>query len=423
MRSHPEAGALGVKMINGNGKLLPESKRALPTPATAFFKMAGLSWLFPKSRFFNRYYLGHLDSSDTSEADVLSGAFMFIRKAVLEKTGLLDESFFMYGEDIDLSYRIIKAGFKNYYFPEVSIVHYKGESTRKSDINNIVHFYRAMLIFIRKNFGGERGISFLLPVWIAVYFWGLVSIIKNLFRKIFLPLTDALVLSLLLIIIIPLWEKFKFSGEYGYPGFFSLVIIPAFTLVNIFSIFLAGGYRLPSKAINVLKGILSGTAVILVVYALLPQDMRFSRAILVISSISSILILPFLRIVMAVAGIRLVENPIAKARKTIIVSNEEEYRTIGKLLAETTKKHLLSGRVSINPEDIGTEVLGSLDQLTEVIRINRIDDVIFSAKHLSASQIINLMHLLSKSNVTIKMVPSGEKLIIGSNSVNLRKDR
>ena len=153
MKEHTDAGAVGVKMINGEGRFLPESKRSLPTPATAFFKMAGLSGLFPKSGLFNRYYLGHIDNSETTEADILSGAFMFIRREALDKTGLLDETYFMYGEDIDLSYRLINAGYKNYYYPAAKIIHYKGESTRKGDINYIVHFYRAMLIFIGSHFG------------------------------------------------------------------------------------------------------------------------------------------------------------------------------------------------------------------------------------------------------------------------------
>ena len=135
MDSHPEAGGLGVKMIDGSGKFLPESKRGLPTYDVAFYKIFGLSALFPKSKTFGRYHLGYLDDSKIHEVDILAGAFMLLRKSILEKTGLLDEDFFMYGEDIDLSYRILKAGAKNYYFPETRIIHYKGESTKKSSVN------------------------------------------------------------------------------------------------------------------------------------------------------------------------------------------------------------------------------------------------------------------------------------------------
>jgi len=118
MDAHPDAGGLGVKMIDGKGNFLPESKRGLPTPDVAFYKIFGLSTFFPRSKTFGKYHLGYLDKDEIHEVEILSGAFMFMRRETLDKTGLLDEDFFMYGEDIDLSYRIIKAGYKNYYFPE-----------------------------------------------------------------------------------------------------------------------------------------------------------------------------------------------------------------------------------------------------------------------------------------------------------------
>ncbi|HJN06291.1 MAG TPA: glycosyltransferase family 2 protein, partial [Bacteroidales bacterium] len=152
MEGHPDAGALGVKMVDGSGNFLPESKRGLPTPSTAFYKMFGLSSLFPRSKRFARYHLGHLDNDQIHKVEILPGAFMLLRKSVLDKIGLLDESFFMYGEDIDLSYRIIKAGYYNYYYPETRIIHYKGESTKKGSVNYVLVFYNAMVIFAKKHF-------------------------------------------------------------------------------------------------------------------------------------------------------------------------------------------------------------------------------------------------------------------------------
>ena len=150
MNNHPDAGALGVRMINGEGRFLPESKRALPTPKVAFFKISGFSFFFPGSPLFNRYYLSHLDSFETSVTEVISGAFMFIQKEALDTAGLLDEDFFMYGEDIDLSYRILRAGYNNYYFPETQIVHFKGKSTSRDNFTDVSHFYKAMRIYVQK---------------------------------------------------------------------------------------------------------------------------------------------------------------------------------------------------------------------------------------------------------------------------------
>jgi GT2 family glycosyltransferase len=421
VKEHHDAGALGVKMINGNGKLLPESKRAMPTPKTAFFKMSGLSVLFPKSKLFNRYYLGHIDHSTTSEAEIISGAFMFIRKEALEKTGLLDETFFMYGEDIDLSYRILKAGYKNYYFPEVKIIHYKGESTKQGDINYVVHFYNAMIIFVKKHFTESRHTWFLLIIRTAVYFWGLIAILKNFFRKILLPLADATFLYACFNYIIPLWENYKFKGEYNYPHIFPQIIVPVYTLSTLLSVFLSDGYKLPSKIKDAVKGITFSTISILVIYSLLPMDIRFSRAVILLGGLSAIIIIPFYRFLLAVMGLGLVKNPFGKTRRTIIVGDEEVFYNIRNLIKDSEANAAIVGRVSARQEDLGAEVLGNLDQIKEVIRINRINEVIFSTRELSASQIINSMQLLSDSNVSIKIAPTGEKLIIGSKTVSYSK--
>ena len=140
MDKNSDIGGLGVKMVDGKGNFLPESKRSLPTPSVAFYKIFGLSSLFPKSKRFGKYHCGHIDDNQTHEIEILSGAFMLMRKEALDKVGFLDEDFFMYGEDIDLSWRLIKAGYKNYYFADTRIIHYKGESTKKSSVNYVFVF-------------------------------------------------------------------------------------------------------------------------------------------------------------------------------------------------------------------------------------------------------------------------------------------
>ncbi len=150
MDQNTNAGATGVRMVNGDGRFLRESKRSFPSPVTAFLKTFGFSSLFPRSTFTNKYYLPEADGSKPSEAEIISGAFMFIRSGALDKTGLLDEEFFMYGEDIDLSYRLTMSGYINYYFPETQIIHFKGKSTPKDNYNDILHFYKSMRIFFSK---------------------------------------------------------------------------------------------------------------------------------------------------------------------------------------------------------------------------------------------------------------------------------
>ncbi|MBO9561460.1 MAG: glycosyltransferase family 2 protein [Niastella sp.] len=153
MDVHPDAGALGVHMIDGSGRYLPESKRGFPTPWVSFCKMSGLTGFFPTSKWLAGYYLGHLSPAGTHQVDVLSGAFMWVRKEVLDKTGGFDERFFMYAEDIDLSFRIQQAGYVNYYLPAPAIIHFKGESTRK-DKRYVKLFYTAMIQFVEKHYKG-----------------------------------------------------------------------------------------------------------------------------------------------------------------------------------------------------------------------------------------------------------------------------
>lgn len=155
MQAHPRCGGLGIQMLDGAGRFLPESKRGFPSPATSLYKQLGLYKLFPTSPRFARYYMGHLPQHTTAEVDVLAGAYMLVRKSVLDTIGGFDEKFFMYGEDIDLSYRIKQAGFYNAYFAYSAIIHFKGESTAKGSMNYVRVFYQAMQLFVQKHFQGS----------------------------------------------------------------------------------------------------------------------------------------------------------------------------------------------------------------------------------------------------------------------------
>jgi len=151
MHTHTDAGAAGARLTDGNGIFLPESKRGFPSPLTSLFKFSGLGRLFPRSSFFNAYYLGHLPENEVCRADILTGAFMLIRREALEAAGLFDTGFFLYGEDIDMSWRIRKAGYYNYYLPDVHVVHFKGKSTETEVYSSVRHFYDAMKIFAAKH--------------------------------------------------------------------------------------------------------------------------------------------------------------------------------------------------------------------------------------------------------------------------------
>ena len=175
MDSHPEAGGAGVRMHNGDGTLAPESRRAVPTPFVAARKMLG---------FTKRYYMSHLSWNEPGQIQVISGAFMMLRRKSLDQVGLLDEDFFMYGEDIDLSYRLLKGGWQNWYLP-FDIVHYKGQSTQKSDFRYVHVFYQAMLIFFRKHYS-HLSFFFTLPVKVAIYFRASLALADIIRKKLHL---------------------------------------------------------------------------------------------------------------------------------------------------------------------------------------------------------------------------------------------
>ena len=180
MDGHADAGACGAYMLRINGSFALESRRGLPTPFVAFCKMSGLSSLFPKSHLFGKYYMRYLNERESNQIEIMSGAYMFLRKKVIEEVGLLDEDFFMYGEDIDLSYRILKAGYKNYFLPS-PILHYKGESTHKSTYRYVHTFYQAMQLFFNKHYSHY---SFLVSVPINVAIWAraILAYVGNQFK-------------------------------------------------------------------------------------------------------------------------------------------------------------------------------------------------------------------------------------------------
>ncbi|MBQ5466846.1 MAG: glycosyltransferase family 2 protein [Muribaculaceae bacterium] len=182
MRNHPKCGAIGVHMIDGDGRFLPESKRAFPSPWVSFCKIFGLSKLFPKSRIFAKYHLRFLDEHKPHAVDILAGAYMLCRTSLLRQLKGFDEDFFMYGEDIDLSYRMVQAGYENWYLP-VDMIHYKGESTKKDSMRYVRVFYEAMLIFYRKHYPRYSWIGYPI-VQLGVALRASMAMLKRLLKRI-----------------------------------------------------------------------------------------------------------------------------------------------------------------------------------------------------------------------------------------------
>jgi len=424
MDAHKDAGGLGIKMLDGKGNFLPESKRGLPTPAVAFYKIFGLAKLFPNSKKFGQYHLTYLDKNKTHEVPVLSGAFMLMRKETLDKVGLLDETFFMYGEDIDLSYRITKGGYKNYYFADSSIIHYKGESTKKSSVNYVIVFYKAMSIFANKHFSNSNAKLFNFLIHLAIYLRAFAAIVARMIKQLFYPAIDFVVILSSLYLCKNLYEiNFKL-----YPNFYSKEILnlffPLYTLIWMSFTYFSGGYDTPLKLSKLIRGVLTGMGFILVIYSLLPEFYRFSRALILIGSMATLVIYILTRIIYNLVGIKQFKWFSAKSGNRIaIIGSELEFERVHQLLKQTSIRANFIGFISNENNGVrNTNYIGHFHQISEVIEIHQINEIIFCAKDISSANIIKHMVTLVTKGVEFKIAPPESLSIIGSNSIDTAGD-
>ncbi len=301
MSAHLQAGALGICMVDGSGRFLKESKRAFPGPLTSFFKLTGLAGLFPKSKWFARYHLGHLPEATSNEVDVLAGAFMMVRRKVLQQTGAFDERFFMYGEDIDLSYRIQKSGWQNWYFAGSRIIHFKGESTKKGSLNYVRMFYQAMYVFVQKHYGGGKAMLFRSFIQVAIWLRAGLSAAISFVKWIGLPLLDALIVMLSLFSLKHVWQTWVRKGLHLRPEIV-WTIFPAFTILFIIAGAMAGLYQRWYKPLRTWYAMMAAIVINLAAYSLLNDEYRFSRGIVLFGGLLASIVILLFRYILLQAG-------------------------------------------------------------------------------------------------------------------------
>ncbi len=419
MDNNPDAGGLGVKMVDGKGVFLPESKRGLPTPAVAFYKIFGLSRLFPNSKKFGKYHLSYLNREEIHEIEILSGAFMLMRKKALDEVGVLDETFFMYGEDIDLSYRLILGGYKNYYYPKTRIIHYKGESTKKSSVNYVFVFYNAMIIFARKHFSQKNARLFSFLINTAIYFRAGLAIFSRLIKKMFLGLLDFAVLLVGMVIITNQYQDIQ---GIQFPEHIVRWGLPIYVLVWLLAQLFAGGYDKPHRLGKYLIGSLAGTGTILVIYALLPKDYQFSRLIILIGGTFSFLYYVLTRVFMhylAGESFKLGGN---HSKNIVIVGDAEETKRVKSIISNANSSIKSVYFVSNTAEKIDDSYVGSYNQLEQVIDIHKIHEVIFCAKNITAEETISQMIKLDSRHLDFKISQPESSYVIGSNTIDSQGD-
>ena len=409
MDARPTCGAAGCQILNPDGTFAPESRRSFPTPATAFYRLTGLSRLFPRSPVFGRYNLTHIPRDEECAVDALSGSCMFVRKAAIDESGPFDEDFFMYGEDLDLCFRIQEAGWDIRYSPGTQIIHYKGESTKKGEVRYVRLFYGAMLLFIEKHVGGVRSRPLTLLLRAGIFLRASMTLAGNILNMLARPAIDALVV--LMIVSAAGAIRFITTDSTIQPGFF-LGVAPAYALATIIGIALFGGYG--RRRQRAMRTALAGTVVGFLSVATLSfflQTIGFSRLAIAVSLPMSAL---------ALIGVRL--GAAAKrrgARRAVVVGGPEETSRLQRLLSgHPSPPFLVEGYVAAPGEDVPeARRLGSPSQLRDLVRLRGYTDIVFAARDVPNHSIFALMRTLHDLRVQFRMLADGDEHVVGKSSV------
>ncbi len=415
MRTDEKIGAAGCKLLNADGSFQLSCRRSFPSPEVSFYKIIGLSRLFPKSRRFARYNLTYRSTEETYEVDALMGAFMFLRREVLETVGLFDEAFFMYGEDLDWCYRIKQAGWKIYYYPGTQIIHYKGESAKKMSFNYVVQFYEAMLIFVRKYYASSKWFEAILIL--GIYARASLAFLRRLFAHLYVPMIDALC------VVVSCLVGFKWKFDI-YPEAFLEVALPVYMLVQLLSFTAFGqyqeGYRYSLK--KLFPALLTGF-VVSSTFNFFFKAVAFSRAGLGFSYLMLFGLVFGWRLLARVIIQRSFSGAFEPEKRVAIVGTEEIAQSVAeKLLKEVGKNYNIVGfievRESLSQALPAGSVLGSLENIDEIARINRLDELIFVSHALSNTEVLSAITRCNGRAMDFKIVPQGMDVMIGKGAID-----
>lgn len=428
MDEHPDAGAAGCRILNPDGTFAPESRRAFPTPSVAFYRLTGLGRLFPKSPTFGQYNLTYLPIDELCEVDALSGSCMMVRANALVQSpggnrkgaGLLDESFFMYGEDLDWCYRIQEAGWKIYYTPDTQIIHYKGESTKKGELRYVRLFYGAMLRFVEKHFADNRETNFLrragshvlaLGIRCGILVRALISFVGRVFEALKQPAIDFVLIYVAMAGAALGWTSWlgvSFGLEYY------MLVAPAYAVAGLVGVSSAGGYRRSKFARfrPVAVGLL-GALLTIATLSFFVKDIAFSRASILFGFAGAFVFLFCSRVYQRVRD--------RGARRALLIGSASEASRLQRLLSgNLSSTTQLLGYVansgSESPPD-APQYLGQTRHLRDLVRLQQADDVVFAADSLTNTAILGAMRQLRDLPVQFKILASRRDLIIGKASV------
>lgn len=431
MQAHPGTGMVGCKVLNPDGTLQLACRRSFPTPWVAFTKLSGLSALFPRSRWFGRYNLTYLPEDETCEVEAISGSFMAARREAVAQVGLLDEDFFMYGEDLDWCFRFRAAGWGIHYFPGTQIVHFKGESSKRSSLDSLRAFYQAMGLFVRKHF---RRRMFVVSYWllhVAIWVRATVAFAQSAFDKLSVPFIDLLLMQINLGAAI--WLRFERSAVLSK----YIIVDIVYSLVWLICLALFGCFQ--RSRFSSYQAFLATSTGFLINASLTYffNQYAFSRQVVLIAGGLNLLLLSGWRLLVKVlyhVGIGKFTGTLGRTllgARTIIVGDFiSDGPLVERLKLNVEGSYELIGLVSLAPEQIGQSyaglpVIASLDELEELLQspsAHRIQQVIFSTQRVPFDRIIRVMSRPRKQPISFKLAPSHLDVIIGKSGIDAIAD-
>ncbi len=410
MQADSKIGMLGCKILNDDGSLQLACRRSFPTPWVAFTKLLGLANIFPRSKWFGKYNLTHLDPDHAYEVEAISGSCMFVRRDALDEVGHLDETYFMYGEDLDWCFRFGQAGWKVFYTPETSIIHYKGESSKVAAWDSMTHFYRAMDIFAKKHFTSTSRFPLHWVLRGGIMLRYAVSVITKLGRNSFAFFLDMLgILFLTLIAIYLKFDTMEVLNRYVY-------VLPVYLGSWLAVISSLGLYRTYKYSVG--RSIVAVTVGFLINVTLTYffKDYAFSRIVMFISYAGALFWIPGWRII---ASSRRTQNYELGTQRTLIIGDLKSASDIySRLMTNLALGYTPIGIVEITgSQTVDKRVVGRLDDLLDLVQYHKIDDVIFTSDNFKVKQIFEYLPALSRQGVKIKLVPGNLSFIIGKSTV------
>ncbi|MBC8266646.1 MAG: glycosyltransferase [Flavobacteriales bacterium] len=408
MKQQKEVGAVGVQMIDGKGVFLDESKRGIPDFKTSLFKFLGLHKIFPKSKYFNHYYLGDLEKDKRHEVDILVGAFMLLRKSVLDEVGLLDEQFFMYWEDTDLCMRIREKGYKNYYLGDIKIIHYKGESNKRHTLSFTIGFNKSMLAFVKKHF--SKHLLFLPLIKLATIVKAIMVLIRDFIKTFSLPIIDFTSILFALLLLTNYWGENY--APYPFSETFTKWLIPSYITIWIVSLFFSGAYDKPFRINRVARGVIFGLLVI-ATFSNFFNTIRFSRVIIIVGGVLVFTLFVTLRFLYRILTHKDFDIAEKRALNLLLVSKKSEFKRAEEIITNSKHNTKLIGYLN---EKGGNGALGSFSDMDSIIKKHNIDEVVFASSYISFKEIIKHLISLSATSLNFKILPENSHFLIGSNS-------